>query len=69
MIKDSSINPTPTAYDRTVLPYLSGMKGIAKAATRGNRRIVVSQGNSATDMMRINTYSIKLFYESFVNLC
>jgi hypothetical protein len=34
------------------------MNGIAKAATRGSRRIVVSQGNSATDMMRIYTYSL-----------
>ena len=49
--------PTPNAYQRTVLPSLSGNMGISREAMRGSSTIAVSQGNWSNVMsMRINTY-------------
>jgi hypothetical protein len=35
----------PKAYQRTVLPSLSGITGIKAAATRGSTMTALSQGN------------------------
>jgi hypothetical protein len=49
-----SINPTVRAYQRTVFPSLSGIKGMAKDAKIGNRMIVVNQGKLAMFIALVN---------------
>jgi hypothetical protein len=46
IIRAKSAIATPKPYQRTVLPSLSGMKGMARAATKGRRIIVDNQGTS-----------------------
>jgi hypothetical protein len=45
MVEAKWINPTDKEYQRTFLPSLSGIKGIAKDAKRGKTIRAVSQGN------------------------
>jgi hypothetical protein len=44
-MRAKSIKPTIREYHLTVLPSLSGMMGIKRAATMGKRIMVVNQGN------------------------
>jgi hypothetical protein len=49
--------PIARAYQRRVLPSLSGMKGMAIQATMGKRRMALSQGILRENMwMGINTH-------------
>jgi hypothetical protein len=53
-----------------VLPVLSGMAGMARAATRGSRMIVVSQGNSMGGMVEdIYLFACVSIVLSYMNFC
>jgi hypothetical protein len=57
-----SNSATPKPYQRTVLPSLSGMMGIARAATKGRKIMADNQGISMAFITVDNMFLVLLLF-------